>query len=187
MAYCKIQNTNPNILVKPRSGFTLIEIMVATTIFAIAIVMVTASFGMANKWQKQVKANREIIEAGRFAMEKISRDVRTAKKTENNNSVLRITNQDDSVIIYSVDNPVSKILSYQQCSPDLVTCTNASPLIDSTKVFVENNSETDPNQWFVQAASGGNLINVQLFLSPKSNPDKTTKFMTAAAIRNYSQ
>lgn len=168
-----------------KRAFTLIEIMVATTIFAIAIVMVTASFGMANKWQKQVKANREIAEAGRFAMEKISRDARTAKKTENNNSVLRITNQDDSIIIYSVD-PVNKTLSYQQCSSDLTTCTNASPLIDSTKVSVENNSETDSNQWFVQAASDGNLINVQLFLSPKSNPDKTTKFLTAAAIRDYS-
>lgn len=162
---------------RSRRSFTLIEIIVATTIFAIAIVMVTASFGMANKWQKQVKANREIAEAGRFAMEKISRDVRSAKAIEvsSDASILTITNQDGSTILYSID-PINKTLNY-----------NTSQLIDSSKVIVENDPGVHVSQWFVQASANGDFVNVQLLLSPKSNPDKTTKFLTAAAIRNYQQ
>lgn len=56
-------------------GFTLLELLVAVSIFSGVIVLVVSSFAFAASYQRRVRINREVSQAARYSIDTISRDV----------------------------------------------------------------------------------------------------------------
>ncbi len=61
-----------------RKGFTLIEILIASTIFAVIMLIVTGTFTWASSYNGKLKEMRDTSLSARKAMDIISRDVRQA-------------------------------------------------------------------------------------------------------------
>jgi len=55
-------------------GFTLLELLVAVSIFSGVIVLVVSSFAFATSYQRRVRVNREVSQAARYTIDSISRD-----------------------------------------------------------------------------------------------------------------
>ena len=64
---------------KLNRGFTLIEILVATSIFVGVVVIAIGSFSASTGVQRRTENIRDVGQSGRYALEKISRDIRIAK------------------------------------------------------------------------------------------------------------
>jgi len=60
---------------KNQSGFTLLELLIATSIFAATIVIIVSAFGLSTKNQRQIRINRDISQNIRYASTEISRQI----------------------------------------------------------------------------------------------------------------
>lgn len=78
------------------TGYTLIEVLIAAGIFAIAMSMVMSTFSVNSNIQNQTKAIREASVSARYAVEAMAREFRLAANYE-------ISNSEDSVTFYSYD------------------------------------------------------------------------------------
>lgn len=56
-------------------GFTLLELMIAISIFSGLVILVVASFASSVNYQTRVKVNREVSEAARSAIDAMAREV----------------------------------------------------------------------------------------------------------------
>lgn len=56
-------------------GFTLLELLVAVSIFSVVLVLVVSSFAFATRYQRRVRINREVSQAARYSIDTISREV----------------------------------------------------------------------------------------------------------------
>lgn len=63
-------------------GFTLIEIIVAMTVFSLALGAMSSLFVMALKGQRNVFAQQNLLDNTRFALEQMSRQIRMAQRDE---------------------------------------------------------------------------------------------------------
>lgn len=61
------------------TGFTLIEILIATTIFLVVSTLSVASFLASSKSVRKISSDREVHQAARLAFETMSRDFRMAR------------------------------------------------------------------------------------------------------------
>lgn len=66
----------------PKDGFTLLEVIVATAIFSIAVSSISALFVVAVKTQRNVLAQQDLIDNTRYALEHMSRQIRMARRDE---------------------------------------------------------------------------------------------------------
>ena len=74
-----MSSINPTILPSyhpTRSGFTLIELMIAMTIFGMMSVMVMTIYFSTTDTSRRLNAQRELAETAREIVERISEDVR---------------------------------------------------------------------------------------------------------------
>ncbi|MFA6376211.1 MAG: prepilin-type N-terminal cleavage/methylation domain-containing protein [Candidatus Paceibacterota bacterium] len=71
----KIKKTLPE-----RSGFTLVEILVSISIFALAMTVVTQLFIYSLRAEKRLVAHSQLINEMSYNMEHFARDIRMAKK-----------------------------------------------------------------------------------------------------------
>lgn len=62
-----------------KNGFTLIEIVIATTIFLVVSTISVASFLASSKSVRKIASDREVHQAARLAFEQMSRDFRMAR------------------------------------------------------------------------------------------------------------
>ncbi|HBM45415.1 MAG: hypothetical protein UR85_C0011G0009 [Candidatus Nomurabacteria bacterium GW2011_GWF2_35_66] len=62
-----------------KSGFTLIEIMVSISIFSVVMLIVIGALLMLNDANKKAQATRAIVDNLNFAMDDITRSIRTGK------------------------------------------------------------------------------------------------------------
>lgn len=62
-----------------KTGFTLIEIVIATTIFLVVSTISVASFLASSKSVRKIASDREVHQAARLAFEQMSREFRMAK------------------------------------------------------------------------------------------------------------
>ncbi len=59
-------------------GFTLIEVLVASTVFVGVLVIGVSSFSSINRLNEQIVRTRQMAQTGNFVMETLVRDIRTA-------------------------------------------------------------------------------------------------------------
>lgn len=64
-------------------GFTLIEVLVASTIFVGVLVIGVSSFSSINRLNEQIVRTRRISQTGNFVMETLVRDIRSATGLKN--------------------------------------------------------------------------------------------------------
>lgn len=57
------------------AGFTLLELLIAVSIFAAAVVMIVGSFGLSTKNQRTVRANRDVSQGNRFSIDEIAKQI----------------------------------------------------------------------------------------------------------------
>lgn len=65
-----------------KKGFTLVEILVAVTIFVIAITVVSSLFIQAIRGQRRNLAYQELLDQTSYVMEYMSRSIRMAKRAD---------------------------------------------------------------------------------------------------------
>jgi len=63
-------------------GFTLIEILVAMTIFSLAVGTMSSLFVMSLQGQRRIFAQQNLLDNTRFALEQMSRQIRMAQRDE---------------------------------------------------------------------------------------------------------
>lgn len=64
-------------------GFTLLEMLVAATIFSIAIGSLSSLFVMGTRGQRNVFATQNLVSNTRYALEYMSRQIRMAQRDDN--------------------------------------------------------------------------------------------------------
>ena len=70
-----------------KNGFTILEVIVATAVFSIAVSAISALFVVAVKTQRNVLAQQDLIDNTRYALEHISRQIRMARRDETGSCV----------------------------------------------------------------------------------------------------
>jgi prepilin-type N-terminal cleavage/methylation domain-containing protein len=68
-------------------GFTLLEVIVATAIFSMAVSSISALFMVAVRTQRNVLAQQDLIDNTRYALEHMSRQIRMARRDESKKCV----------------------------------------------------------------------------------------------------
>lgn len=76
-----------------KNGFTLVEILMATSIFAVSSVVICGIFINASNLQKQISNYQKLQNDGRYIIEKIAKELRAK----------------DIVLLYPSDNPTSTL------------------------------------------------------------------------------
>ncbi|PIR91460.1 hypothetical protein COU03_02125 [bacterium (Candidatus Gribaldobacteria) CG10_big_fil_rev_8_21_14_0_10_41_12] len=61
-----------------KNGFTIVEVLVATAIFVLAIGLVFNIYVLAQKFYQRGETEAELLQNGRITLERISRDIRQA-------------------------------------------------------------------------------------------------------------
>ncbi len=82
-----------NKIKKFKQGFTLLEVLVATSIFTIIMIMTTATVAQSSSYRTKLKIMREVNEETRRLADMVTRDVRSA------NQEIKIEAHDDDVTI----------------------------------------------------------------------------------------
>jgi prepilin-type N-terminal cleavage/methylation domain-containing protein len=92
-------------------GYTMIELMVALSIFVTVIIVVLGLFSMAIKGQRRVIAQQNVQENARFLMEFMAKEIRMSMITSSNGTStdLTLTRSDSDPVTYSiVDGKISR-------------------------------------------------------------------------------
>ena len=82
---------NKNYKLKTTKGFSLVEILVYISIFAIVSVVVINSYIIVFGSFSQVKTNHDLVSSANSSLERISREIRQAKTVDILNSTLGAT------------------------------------------------------------------------------------------------
>ena len=80
---------------------TLIELLVAIAVFSIVILIFLLTFVSATTAQRKLRNMREVNEAARFVMEKISRDVEYANGSKDGAFGYSLATSGDGIFIYN--------------------------------------------------------------------------------------
>lgn len=89
-------------------GFTLMEVMVAVSIFAIVVTIGIGSLLVINNSYRQAQTSRQAIDSLTYILESLSRSLRTAQEWYPTNTPYSITfkDQDGKEMNYTIDNQV---------------------------------------------------------------------------------
>jgi len=119
-------------------GFTLVEILVATFIFSIVVVMAISIFGLSSNVQISTEMMRSAGQGSRYAVEQISRDIRM---NGNNNTIsFCLSDFDSTCSTTTIESDYLKIVSVTNS----VITTKLYGLIppDKTVLGIQTNGES---------------------------------------------
>jgi prepilin-type N-terminal cleavage/methylation domain-containing protein len=137
---------NHNFL-KNSKGFTLVEMLVVSTVFIIIIVAVINIFVSALKSERYILASQHLIDQGNYAMEYMSRSLRMAKKSTGSECELNPSaptyywywDQDQSVLYFKKYDGSCKFFVLDPVGKQLYECDYSSGdcnLLISSKIDV---------------------------------------------------
>jgi len=86
------------------SGLTLIELIVAIGIFGLVVTMAVSIFVIALVSQRRIISLRNIEDNGRFALESMTREIRTGKNFGGSVNSLSFTNAKSESVVYRLNN-----------------------------------------------------------------------------------
>jgi len=124
-------------------GFTLLEILVAATLFAVAVGAISSLFVTSLRGQRNIIAQQNLVDNMRFALEHMARQIRMAQRDEG------VCASVDDNAFYSTG---GSSLSFKDFEGDCVTYRKES---GSTKIEVDSGSGT-----FLDMTSDDIKINV---------------------------
>lgn len=173
---------------KGEEGFTLLEMIVAATIFAIVISIISALFLAGVRGQRSALATQNIIENTRLAIEQMSRQIRVAQRDEVGSCTgdARTTFNSGGVALSFIDS-LGRCTTYQrsggkiqmkQASGLFLDLTSDDIVINSLVFEVSGRSATDGVQprvtIFLDAVSSG------------AKPEDAVKILlqTTSSVRN---
>lgn len=143
-----------------RNGFTLIEILVAVSLFSFTILSATGLFKSVMDGQRSALASQNIQESMRYAFEVMSKEIRMAQASDGTcktlfnpqptptnkvyntttdaggNQILYFKNQNDECVVYYLTNKRINIIRNYNTG----AITSASIKINSLKFFVIDNA-----------------------------------------------
>jgi prepilin-type N-terminal cleavage/methylation domain-containing protein len=82
-------------------GFSLIEFLVAMSIFAIVIIVVLGSFAMVIKGQRKVIAMQNVQENTRFLLDFMTKEIRMSTINAATENTITIVRSDNQVVTYT--------------------------------------------------------------------------------------
>ncbi|MCX6811821.1 MAG: type II secretion system protein [Candidatus Berkelbacteria bacterium] len=90
-----------------QKGFTLLELLIASAIFAVTIVLIVGSFGISTKYQREIRINRDVSQDIRYVTQEIAQQVEFSfngpMKTTNGNLITQnINNINNNVYNFAV-------------------------------------------------------------------------------------
>jgi len=98
--------TNINNKLKDKRGLTLIELIVALGVFGLVVTMVVSIFVIALVSQRRIISLRNIEDNARFALESMTREIRTGKNFGGSVNSLSFTNAKSESVIYRLNNKI---------------------------------------------------------------------------------
>ena len=152
-------------------GFTLVELLVAISVFSVAIAIVGAIFVSAVSSQRKNINSQEVLDNARFVLESMGRAVRQS-------DVVSPDGTSSSLIIsHPIKGPISYTLDGNQILENGVPLTSSSIIVDRLKFIVRGNSISDKTQPRVAISfslknnvqgSTNNSINIQTTITPRN-------------------
>jgi len=136
----------PKVLLNNSAGFTLVEILMATAIFAVASVIVCGIFINASNLQKQISNYQKLQNDGRYIIEKIAKEVRVK----------------DVVLVYPSDNPTTTLAFWKDEAGNTVSI--YFDKASGTLIYVKNGIPAQLNSLDVE------VKNAMFFIYPTLDP-----------------
>ena len=181
---------------KNKKGFSLLEILVAVSIFSVLIISATEIFKMVTEGQRNAIAAQNIQENIRFVLEMISKEIRTAQKAgagdcpsgvptgkvykTGTGSELYLKNYDDKCVTYRLNGDRFEIERYPAGSPNLAV----SGFITPDEIEVSNlqfniiYDDVSIDQSMV-------VISMDIKAAGKAMHEQNMKLQTAISSRYY--
>lgn len=133
-------------IIRKQQGFTLAEIVVATTVFAIVVTSILALFNFVLKINRQVQATRQVAQGSRNFTEVLSREIRNGQIDYNSNqcdssSYPKDDNQQLGIVSFNGD----KLCFYLDAQTGLLYLERNSGSQFTTEVVNPPNFTIDPS------------------------------------------
>ena len=165
-----------------KKGFTLIEILVAITIFSILITIVLGIFSSTLQIRQRYNQIKEIEDNARYTMELMSREIRMAQSIDAGEA----TSPPDSEIDFT--NSFAEAISF--CRADSTgTCDSSGDYLAKNNTVLTSNKVKITNLTFY--VNNFDLVNgphprVTISMTMSSNDDSVSmNFQTTVSLRNY--
>jgi prepilin-type N-terminal cleavage/methylation domain-containing protein len=154
-------------------GFTLIEVMVAVSIFTVVVTIGIGALMSVISTNKRIQAQREVVNGLSFALETMGRRLRLADVSQPINT--------GSNFIQFLDSETQAIILYQRTSGNKITVSTGGQQIEITPAgfevtkFESNTSGTGVKKFItlrivgnINAAGTTTPISMQTSISPRS-------------------
>lgn len=135
-----------------KNGFTLIELMVATTLFVIIMLSAMGSLFMLLDESKNSRALRLAMDNVNFAMDSMTRSIRMGTDYSGNGTIISFNSQDDKLISYKLvtksdgtGNTIQKCLSALEC----VSIISPDVNIDVLNFTLKKDPDTQPSVYIM--------------------------------------
>lgn len=187
-------------LINNKSGFTLMEMLVSVALYSVAILAATSIFQAVANGQRDAIASQNIQESTRYALEMMSKEIRTAKVNPNdsscgtaNNKIYNQTpgdltsiyfvNQDNECVTYTFDFSnksimVRRVVGGTNYGPVPLTPSGIS--INDLKFIIIDNSVGVNN---IQAKV---IVSIEVeYKTNKPEQKQTMRIQTTISSRHY--
>jgi len=125
---------------RPQGGYTLIELMVSMTIFALVMVAATAAYLSFIAYNRQAESTASVMNSLSYSLDSMTREIRSGSNYQVTATTITFANQSDCIVTYqlassAITRTVAQNSSGSCPASDLVV---ASPITDSPSVVVKN-------------------------------------------------
>ncbi|MBI2263061.1 prepilin-type N-terminal cleavage/methylation domain-containing protein [Candidatus Berkelbacteria bacterium] len=157
-----------------RKGFTLIEILLASTIFVSVMLIAMAGFTQVLKIQRKTTGSSLSTYVSRFPLEEMSREIRMAKTVEfptGSTSTLKIKTQDGTLKCYSINDGRLTVVIGCGIPPQLTYLSDSNPDSKITNLSFSGYAT-------ISNATKQPFVTIQMTISG-------TQYQTTVTLRNY--
>lgn len=152
-------------VIKTKSGFTLIELMIVLVISSILVLACLALLMDFIRIRKSAHYNQEMLRNTELVFSFLTEDLHNAKSVNYSNDELKIVTFGDETVVYTVDQNSHQI-------------TRASQVITSSDLTIKNFSVN-----IINPESSIPLVLLDLDISTNINPDQVFSRQTTISLR----
>ncbi len=167
-------------------GFTLMEVMVSISIFAIIITIGIGSLLTIFKTLQQTRADRQTLDSVSYIIDTMTRRIRTAQSVTVDINEITITDQDGKSVVYSVQ--LSSADSGNETTYyELVTTDNTIDQGNTSYTLTPKDFKITSMEFVEKTGNGQQLVEIHLAGLVK-NGQRESKLLlqTAVSVRKFS-